>query len=47
MKLGEDGMKTNARCTVTKSKPNMKKGMNIEIYDCTILSSVTTGARTA
>lgn len=43
MKLGEDGMKTSAKCTVTKSKQNMKKGAKIEVYDCTILSSVTTG----
>lgn len=43
MKLGEDGMKIDAKCTVTKSKQRMKKGTNIEVYGCTILSSVTTG----
>lgn len=43
MKLGEDGMKIDAKCTVTKSKQSMKKGATIEVYDCTVLSSVTTG----
>lgn len=43
MKFGEDGMKTNAKCTVTKSRQNMKKGATVEVYDCTMLTSVTTG----
>ena len=33
MKHGEDGMKANAKCTVTKSKQSKKKGMNVEICD--------------
>lgn len=43
MKLGEDGMKTNAKCIVTKSKQQPRKGKKIEVYVCTVLSSVTTG----
>lgn len=43
MKFGEDGMKINARCAVSKSKKNMKKGDSVEVFACTILSSVTTG----
>lgn len=43
MKLGEDGMKTSAKCTITKSKQSKKGGMNVDIYDCTLLSSVTAG----
>lgn len=43
MKQGEDGIKANAKCTITKSKQPKKGGMNVDIYDCTVLSSVTTG----
>lgn len=43
MKFGEDSMKANAKCTVTKSKRKGKKSMNVDIFDCTILTSVTTG----
>lgn len=43
MKLGEDGMKTSAKCTITKSKQPKKGSMKVDIYDCTVLSSVTTG----
>ena len=43
MKFGEDGMKVAAKCTVTKSKRKEKKSFNVDIFDCTVLTSVTTG----
>ena len=43
MKIGADNMKAAAKCTVTKSKRNMKKGVNIEPCDCTLFSCVTSG----
>lgn len=43
MKFGEDGMKTSVKCTVTMSRQKMRKDATVEIYDCTVLSSVTTG----
>lgn len=43
MKFGEDGIKATTKCTVTKSKRNVKKGEKVDIHDCTLLTSVTTG----